>query len=207
MSNIWFGGVHYRKYWRLFCVFVLVFFAIGARFSGAQSLYSEDKFRPLTADQRARRVGDVLTVQIIENSTATANADTGAARKNVVAADFGVNHLQGHGLGVKANVGGDFDGGGRTERTGRLAAQLTVVVKEVLPNGDLMVSGEQQLNINDERQKISLVGRVRSQDISELNIVLSTRVADAQITYSGEGYLADRQKPALWRQLVDWLGF
>lgn len=173
----------------------------------AQSLYDESTFKSLTADHKAHRVGDVLTIQVVENAMATANADTGTQRRNGLGVDLSVTYPRVKAAAANASVGGDFDGGGRTERAGRLMAQLTVSIRDVLPNGDLLIAGEQQLTINDERQRIGITGRVRPEDVSESNVVLSTRVADADITYVGEGHLADRQKPAWWRQLIDLLGF
>jgi flagellar L-ring protein FlgH len=173
----------------------------------AQSLYDETTFRALTADHKAFRVGDVLTVQVVENAMATANADTGTARRNNLGVDLSVTYPHNKAAAANAAIGGDFDGGGSTQRAGRLVAHLTVSIRDVLANGDLLVAGEQQLTINDERQRISLTGRVRPQDISDSNVVVSTRIADADIVYMGEGHLADRQKPAWWRQLADWVGF
>ncbi len=171
----------------------------------AQSLYDEQSFRALIADNKAFRIGDVLTIQVVENAVATANADTGSKRQNNMSLNLA--RPKAPALSAGLGVGGDFDGGGRTERAGKLIAQLTVSIRDVLPNGDFLVAGEQQLTINDERQRIGVSGRVRPQDISEGNVVPSTRLADADITYVGEGHLADRQKPAWWRQLLDTLGF
>lgn len=180
--------------------------AICASFvSSAQSLYDPNTFRPLTADNKAFRVGDIVTVQVIESATAAANADTGSRRTNSLRA--GVAPALADAATVGLEVGGEFDGGGRTARAGKLLAQLSVTVKVILPNGDLHLEGEQMLVINDEQQRINLVGRVRPQDISEGNVVLSSRLADARITYLGEGDLAERQKPAWWRRLLDTLGF
>jgi flagellar L-ring protein precursor FlgH len=170
----------------------------------AQSLYDERTFKAPAADVKARRVGDVLTVQVVENAAASANTDTGTRRKNGLSA--GITHPAGVGLGVGMTTSGEFDGGGQTARAGKLVAQLTVSVKEVLGNGDLRVAGEQSLLINEELQRINLEGRVRPQDISDANVVLSTRIGDAKITYVGEGDLATRQKPAWWRQVLDWVG-
>jgi len=178
--------------------------------AAAQSLYDETTFRALTADRKAFRVGDALTVQVVESATATANADTGTQRRNNLGLDLALSYpprINQKTATANAAVSGDFDGGGSTQRAGRLLAQLTVSVRDVLPNGDLLIAGEQQLMINDERQRISVTGRVRPQDISEANVVLSSRVADADIVYVGEGHLADRQKPAWWRQLADFIGF
>jgi flagellar L-ring protein precursor FlgH len=171
----------------------------------ATSLYDENSFRSLAADNKAHRAGDVITIQVFENSSATTNSDTTTRRKNGLAAslthrDDNISHL-----GI--DVSGEFDGGGRTQRAGKLLAQLTVSVREVLPNGDMRVAGEQRLVINDELQRINIEGRVRPQDISDGNVVLSTRLADAQITYLGDGDLSERQKRSWWRKTMDWLGF
>jgi len=168
------------------------------------SLYDEQTFRPLTADNKAYRVGDVLTVQVLENSAATVNADTDTHRANAVSAELTRAHVPAVRVGV-ANAG-EFDGGGRTVRAGKLLAQLSVTVRAVMPNGDMLVAGEQLLLINDEQQRINLEGRVRRQDISDTNVVLSSRLADAKITYVGEGELAERQRPAWWRKVMDWMG-
>ena len=78
--------------------------------------------------------------------------------------------------------------------------------KEVLPNGDLRIAGEQFLLVNEEQQKVTLDGRVRPQDVSDGNVVLSTRLADARITYLGEGEVSQRSQRAWWRKLLDWAG-
>jgi flagellar L-ring protein precursor FlgH len=173
--------------------------------AGAGSLYDEASFRPLVADRRAFRVGDILTVQVFENSSASTSADTGTRRRNAVAAEL--THGARRPAEVGVGVSGDFDGGGRTQRASRLLITLSVTVREVLPNGDLAVAGEQQLLVNQEQQRVSLAGRVRQQDVSEGNVVQSTRLADARITYLGEGEVTDRQQRAWWRSLLDKVGF
>lgn len=188
--------------WRSVLALVLLLAATTA--ASAQSLYDEKTFRPLTADNKAFRIGDVLTVQVIENATASANADTGTRRGNNVTAQLSRPKLGPVAVGVATS--GDFDGGGSTARAGKLLAQLSVTVREVLANGDLRVAGQQLLLINDEQQRIDLEGRVRPQDISDGNVVASSRLADARINYAGQGDLADRQRPAWWRKVIDWLG-
>ena len=170
----------------------------------AESLFKEQTFRSLTSDNKAFRLGDVLTVQVFENSSATTSADTGTRRKNSLSADL--SH-RGNSVGQTGiSVGGDFDGGGKTQRTSRVLATLTVTVREVLANGDLKVAGEQLLTVNEEPQKVTLEGRVRPIDISDGNIVPSTRLADAKITYVGEGDIAERTRRPWWRNLLDWVG-
>jgi flagellar L-ring protein precursor FlgH len=176
----------------------------GAGASHAESLYQEQTYRPLTADNRAFRVGDVLTVQVFENSSATTSADTGTRRSNGLSAEL--SHRSGTVGQTGIGVSGSFDGGGRTQRTNRVLATLTVSVQEVLPNGDLRVAGEQLLTVNQEPQKVTLEGRVRPFDISDGNVVLSTRLADARISYVGEGDIAERNRRPWWRNLLDIMG-
>ena len=88
-----------------------------------------------------------------------------------------------------------------------MLATLTVNVTAVLPNGDLAIAGEQMLTVNDEKHKVKLSGRVRPQDVSGENAVLSTRIADARIDYVGDGDLTERQRRGWWRKVIDWLGF
>ena len=179
--------------------------AVAAASAGAQSLYDAKTFRPFTADSKAFRPGDIVTIQIVENASATANADTDLKRSNSAGAEL---HFRSPIpiAGATATATGQFDGGGQTARTGQLLATLSVSVRDVLPNGDLLVSGEQLLVINEEQQRINVDGRVRPQDISDTNTVLSNRVADARITYVGEGDLANRQKPGWWHHLLDLFG-
>lgn len=173
--------------------------------AGATSLYKEQTYRPLTADNKAYRVGDVLTVQVAENSSATTSAATGTRRKNGVNADVKNDGKQVGQLGV--GMSGDFDGGGSTQRANKVLTTVTVTVREVLANGDLKISGEQLLVVNEEPQKVTLEGRVRPADVTDGNLVLSSRLADAKITYVGEGDIAERNQRPWWRKLLDWSGF
>ncbi len=185
-------------------VWTACFLSVAPSVLRAESLYQAQNFRALTADRKAYQIGDVLTVQVFENSTATSSVDTDTRRKNSLSA------LLSHGsntVGQTAvGVGGDFDGGGKTQRTNRVLATITVTVREVLPNGDLKVAGDQQLTVNQEPQKVTLEGRVRPVDINDGNVVMSTRLADARITYVGEGDLAERNRRPWWRSLLDWTG-
>jgi flagellar L-ring protein precursor FlgH len=100
----------------------------------------------------------------------------------------------------------DFKGGGKIERTGKLLARITVVVESVDPNGMLMVTGEQDIYVNEERQRIAVAGRVRPQDIGTDNTVLSTRLSQARIEMTGQGLLAEKQKPGILTRFLGWLG-
>ncbi|WP_374351370.1 flagellar basal body L-ring protein FlgH [Chitinimonas sp.] len=170
----------------------------------AESLYDEHSFRPLAADKRAHLPGDSLTVLIYENASATTSVGTNMNRKNNVAVQGAVDERQ-HGASVGLN--NQFDGGGSSQRTGKLLAQMTVSVDKVAANGELWISGEQLLEINADKQKIRVEGRVRPLDISDSNTVFSYRIADARISYLGDGDLAARQRPGFWSKLFVWAGF
>jgi len=171
----------------------------------AESLYDPATYRSLAADRKAFRPGDVLTVQVVESSSATSSTDTSTQRRNGL--DASLRLLDGKQWGASAATSGEFAGGGSTQRANRLLAVLTVTVREVLPNGDLQVAGEQLLTINEEQQRVNVAGRVRPQDVTSDNVVLSTRLADARIEYLGEGDLTRRQRRAWWRKVLDWVGF
>lgn len=189
-------------------VFVLTLAVLAGGGARAESLYDAGTFRPLTADNKAFRVGDAITVHVFENSSARTSSDTSTERRNAIDASAGTSAINGgRPITGNVNVAGTFEGGGTTQRANRLLATLTVSVHEVLPNGDLRVAGEQNLTVNQETHKVRVEGRVRPQDIGADNTVVSTRLADAKLTYAGEGDLSDRQKRAWWRWVLDLLGF
>jgi flagellar L-ring protein precursor FlgH len=176
----------------------------GLSCAGADSLYKPQTFRALTSDRRAAGVGDLLTIQVFENATATTSADT--ATRRTASARASLARTSANPLHAELQAGGDFDGGGSTQRTNRFLTTVTVTVREVLPNGDLRIEGQQVLSLNDERQTVNIQGRVRPVDISDGNVVLSTRLADAKIVLVGDGELTERQRRAWWKRAVDWLG-
>ena len=173
--------------------------------AAGQSLYDENSWRGFTADNKAYRAGDVLTVQVFENTSATTSADTGTRRANRVGAELA--HGSSKAAEASIAVSGDFDGGGRTQRASRLLTTVTVHVQEVLPGGQLRVAGTQSILVNEELQRVTLEGFVRPVDISDGNVVHSTRIAQARITYVGEGDVSDRSRRAWWRRLLDAVGF
>lgn len=170
----------------------------------AQNLYRSDQYRPLVSDRRAHRVGDILTVLVVENASASATAGTNTDKNNDLGVQFSSPNTtqKNYALSVDQN----YDGGGKSARTGKLLAQISVVVKAIEPNGDLQINGIQDIEINDEKQTINLAGKVRSIDVDERNTVLSTRVANAKITYVGNGVLAESQHKGWLSRLITLFG-
>ncbi|MCX7513128.1 flagellar basal body L-ring protein FlgH [Frateuria sp. STR12] len=160
------------------------------------SIYHDNQNMELFVDARAHRVGDILTVLLVESTQASKKASTSTSKKDN--ADIGAPTVMGHGLSVNGNplsVGinseRSFDGNGASSQSNQLTGQITVTVAQRLSNGNLIVRGEKWLTINQGQELVRIAGIVRPQDISPDNTVPSTRVADARISYTGRGTLAD----------------
>ncbi len=183
-------------------VSLLSLFAAGA---AAEGLYREASFRSLTSDHRAYRPGDVLTVLVLENASASASANTTTEKRGGIGVSV-VAIPSARDRNVAIDLNEDFAGKGSINRSGRVLAQLSVTVIALAPNGDMIVAGKQLIEVNDERQSIALEGRVRPVDVGESNTVLSSRIADAKITYVGDGVLAEKQRPGILTRILSWLG-
>lgn len=168
------------------------------------SMYNEKTYQPLVSDQKAYRVGDALTVLIIESAAAASTVDTSANRSTELSARGQTLGQQQRGL--SGSVNSSSDGGGQVVRSGRISAQITVTVTGIQDNGELLIAGQQTVDVNGESQNISIEGRVRPKDISDGNSVISTRVAEAHIVYSGQGYLAEKSKPGVFSRVLNWIG-
>ena len=151
----------------------------------------------LFADQRARRIGDIITIELIEKTNASKKASTKTKKDNkmdiATPLIFGgpVTHIGKEILAASADAKRDFNGEGDSTQSNSLTGRISVTVINVLPNGNLMVRGEKLLTLNQGSERIQLSGVIRAADVSPDNTVLSTQVADAQISYAGEGALAD----------------
>jgi flagellar L-ring protein precursor FlgH len=170
--------------------------------SGGQ-LLNPDRYRSLAADHRAQQEGDTLTVLVVESAQASSRAGTGSSS----AWDIRVEGEDGAGRRrVGAGLDSNSEGLGGTSRSGALQAQLTVTVVSVESNGMLRVSGEQNLVVNGERQRIRLSGRVRPEDIDQGNRLPSNRIADAEIEFTGQGVVSESQRRNIFQRVLGWLG-
>ncbi|WP_245586265.1 flagellar basal body L-ring protein FlgH [Solimonas soli] len=165
--------------------------------SGDGSIYAAGAGLALFEDQKAHRVGDLLTVLLVEKTNAEKKANTSTAKKT---SDDIVNPtLFGRPLSVKGtgvlgfDLGSDqsFTGSGASTQSNALSGSVTVFVTRVLPNGNLVVRGEKQLALNQGSERVALEGIVRPVDIATNNTVSSDRVAAAKISYAGSGAVAD----------------
>jgi len=161
-----------------------------------------DSYRPLTADRRALRVGETLTVIVLESTRASSRAATESASDMQISIEATERN---HHYGAGARIGGENAGVGGTSRSGDVRAQLAVRVVDVEPGGMLRVNGEQVLVVNGESQTIRLSGVVRTDDIEPDNTVLSSRIGDARIEFSGSGVVSDAQRQNLIYRILRWL--
>ena len=164
-------------------------------------------------DQRARRVGDILTVTFNEVFAAT-KAQTAASSKadafavtlptglpNILTGGFDKD-AGGNGAGLTAGTNRTFSGAGNAAQSNSFTGSLAVTVIRVFANGNMEVTGQKEITLNNGNEYVRVKGIVRPEDISATNIVSSSRLADAQIRYTGSGHLADASKPGWLSQFM-----
>ena len=153
--------------------------------------------RPLFEDRRARRIGDTLTIAISEKTAASKKSNTVADRSS--SNQFGVTSLAGLpgksflNSNLNATSAFAFDGSGESASNNDFTGTITVTVIDVLPNGNLLVSGEKQMGINKGSEFIRFSGVVNPLNLTSSNIVASTLVADARIEYRSNGVIDEAQ--------------
>jgi flagellar L-ring protein precursor FlgH len=152
-------------------------------------------------DVRSRNVGDILTIRLVEQTQASKSATTDTSRGSSI--DTGNPSVLGRTitqggrdlLSTSVDTDQTFAGAASSTQSNQLTGDITVVVSQVLSNGNLVVRGEKQLTLNQGEEFIRISGIVRPADISPDNSVPSLRLADARITYSGKGQLANTNRP------------
>lgn len=171
------------------CIGLLLFTLLSQQ-SLAVTLFNENYYRPLIADRKACYPGDILTVIVMETSNAQTSADLASGKEIKTALEVGYNRDQHE---VNFGLSGKGKTAAKTGRNGKIKAALTVQVKQIFPNSTYLVEGKQSILINGEMQTILLSGIVRAEDISPQNTLLSTRLSNAQITYTGNGSVSNSQ--------------
>lgn len=181
------------------------------RTTGNGSIYQASNSRPLFEDRRARFVGDVLTINIVENTSASKNVSSTASRTASVAETAATPTILGYTpnpqkLWLSGITGGanfdtsasatgsqKFEGKGDGAQKNAFTGTITVTVIDVYPNGNLLVSGEKQMGLNEGTEYVRFSGVVNPSTITSSNTVSSTQVADARIEMKGRGELDSAQ--------------
>ncbi|HEX2056708.1 MAG TPA: flagellar basal body L-ring protein FlgH [Nitrospiraceae bacterium] len=184
------------------------------------SLWQEENGRAyLYEDLRAMRVGDIITIKIVEKHKGSKSADTSAERDSTIANSltgsggvgyFGIPGFRlgaeaTRGLSIDASAKNKFNGKGATNREDTLTGTISAIVTQVMPNGDLRIEGRREVTVNSERQIMVIGGLVRRVDVDTKNTVQSTAIADAKIEYSGLGVVDDVQRPGWLVRILDWI--
>ncbi|MBX9812854.1 MAG: flagellar basal body L-ring protein FlgH [Burkholderiales bacterium] len=171
--------------------------ANGAIYQPAQYAQSGFRYMPLFEDRRARNVGDTLIIAINEKTSASkksnSNANRGGSSSFSVPSIIGLPGKSFQGAELSARSSTSFDGKGESASNNDFTGTITVTVTEVLPNGNLVVSGEKQIGINQGSEFIRFSGVVNPNTIVGGNTVSSTQVANAHIEYRANGYIDSAQ--------------
>lgn len=169
--------------------------------AAAGSLQAESLWQPgaqsQCADKKAAKVGDVITVIIVESATASSAASTNTKKESSLETKPGVGPLLKEIPGFKFSGGDSMKADGETTRSSKLVAKITVTVVKIEENGNLCIEGSRMVQTNKEREQIKLSGTIRPEDVGTDNTILSTYVANPTITYQGSGPLGSRQKEGL----------
>ena len=162
----------------------------------------------LFGDDKAKRVGDIITVTINETATSTQSATTDTAKSTALdmqttnllglPSNLGVQNFLGMGTGfdptVNASVNNSNQGSGTVTRNGTLTGTISAIITEILPSGNFKIEGRRSVTVNHEEQIMVLRGVIRPQDINFDNTITSISIADASISLTGEGVVADEQR-------------
>ncbi len=172
------------------------------------SIYQSGYDMRLFEDNKAMRVGDVLTIRFNELTQAK-KADDLNAKKDIdvlvsapTVMGFATSALTGSDSAVELAAKRDFKGQGKADQSNSLIGDISVTVVELLPNGNLKVRGEKRVTLNQGDERIKLSGIVRPVDIDPNNTISSDKVADATIMYIGEGAMADVSKMGWFSRII-----
>lgn len=172
----------------------------------------------LFLDYKGRNVGDIVIVKIVEQSSASNSISTATSKSNAYNAgvnnlmglplSLGMNNLLGAGAltpTLDASTENSFTGKGSKQKNDQVKATVATRILEILPSGNLVIEGHREIIVDQEKQVITLRGIVRQKDIDATNTVESTSIADAQISYSGNGVLSDSNKKGWLANAIDWV--
>ncbi len=186
---------------------LLVIYLLIASISFAQDM-RQNAFTSLFADHKAARVGDAITIVVMESSQASNNAQTSAGRESDLG--FGANGTMDQSAvvpNVDLSVGSknNFRGSGETKTSGMIRTKISATIDSVLANGNMVIRGSRKIIINEEEQTIFIKGIVRSSDIDANNTVYSYNISEAEIRLEGSGMIHRSQEPGWLTKFFHWI--
>ncbi|MFT4095940.1 MAG: flagellar basal body L-ring protein FlgH [Rhodoblastus sp.] len=179
-----------------------------ATYTGPLRSLWDERGGDLFRDARAARIGDLITVTIAINDSAVLGNSTDRSNESLFKSAFdgslSVPFLAGQ-LNGAANAGttSSSKGQGNIGRSEKIQLSVAAIVTELLPNGNLLISGSQEVRVNFELRELKVSGIVRPRDISRDNSITYDKIAEARISYGGRGRLSEVQQPSLMHQVVD----
>ncbi len=171
------------------------------------SLFQQDSVS-LFEDPKPYRIGDILTIKLQESTSASKSAGTSTSKEDELSMAaptmFGLNPTHNGSNLFEMNVAPEreFSGEADSSQSNSLTGEITVTVVDILPNKNLVVQGEKWFTLNQGKEYIRIAGVVRPQDVSPDNTLASSKLADAQIAYSGEGFLAEANEQGWFSQFL-----
>jgi len=193
------------RLFKILLIIIFSFFSFHSAFS--QSLWLPTSTSPYSVS-KAFKVGDIITIIILETTSAIqkAGTDTNVSDNLSTSLDhtlkfLGIessNYLKGSGSNT-------YKGLGSTTRTSNVTAKIAAVVTKVMPNGNLMISGDHRVEVNSEIQTIRIIGMIRPKDVSLANTVFSYQVAGAQVSVKGKGTVGEAENPGMITRFINWL--
>ena len=163
--------------------------------------------RSIFSDQKANRIGDAVTILVIETSSASNDSKTETSRASDIslASSGKTGSTSLLDVGASVGTGNSFKGAGLSETKGSVRAKISARVDSLFANGDLWISGNRTISINGEDQIVSISGIVRPSDIQADNSVYSYSISDAVIVFKGKGMTNDNQSPGWLTKLFHWI--
>lgn len=190
-----------------FWIFLLLFFVMTV-VSASASTFTQMRSASMYTDIKAGKIGDLLTVLIVESAVAQNAVATDVKKSSEFDSEIG----PGFGsldfiplFGASGKTDNKSNNQGQTSRSGQLKAQMTVQVVGVRENGDLVIEGSRVIGINSDKEMLTLTGIVRSEDVAADNSVYSYQIADAQISYRGKGASSNGGKPGWIMRFLNWV--
>lgn len=182
---------------------------IASMSASADSVWDKESASPYSTE-KAYKTGDIINIVVLESTSAQNKAGTKTDIKDDLGAKFShtfarLNPLIGANNQVDGQAFNRYQGEGRTSRTSNVQARIAAWVTDVLPNGNLTISGKHKVEVNDEVQEITITGIVRPKDISGANTVFSYQVANAELSVRGTGVVAETESPGWISRILNWL--
>ncbi len=168
------------------------------------SIYSNSQSGLFATDRRASKIGDILTVALSENFSASKSQSAKSAKKGAMTFNLPNIMTAGADDGLFDSTSDQsFDGSGSAGQNNSLKGELSVTVTKVFSNGNMEILGQKKLTLNNGDEYIRLVGIIRPEDITNQNIVQSSRIANAKISYTGAGDVADTSRKGWFSKFID----